>query len=258
MLEPARESVETDNGNGPQMNRLEPTCVIPDLGPEVYARWRASAIGATTERLEGRLIIELVGDVSGCKVLDIGCGDGEFAVELTKRGAVVTGIDSSPAMIEAAKGRAMQHGANIAFRVATAGQLPFPDESFDVVTAITILCFVEDASPVFREIARVLRPGGRLVIGELGKWSTWAAARRIRAWMGSRLWRRGRFRTASELRNLAAEAGLGVESVRGAIYYPRWGVAARLLGRCDPIMGRVTTVGAGFVALSATKPGGKA
>jgi ubiquinone biosynthesis O-methyltransferase len=230
---------------------------IPDLGPEVYARWRASGIGATTERLEGQLILELIGDVSGCRVLDIGCGDGEFALELMKRGALVTGIDSSPAMIDAARSRATQHNADITFQVAVAEHLPFPAEQFDVVTAITILCFVEDAGSVFSEIARVLRPSGHLVIGELGKWSTWAAARRIRAWLGSRLWRQGQFRAANELRGLAEQAGLVVKSVRGAIYYPRWGLAARLLSPCDPVLGRLTTIGAGFVALSATKRGRK-
>ena len=48
---------------------------IPDMGPEVYARWRASGIGATTEWVEGQLILELISDVSGCRVLDIGCGE---------------------------------------------------------------------------------------------------------------------------------------------------------------------------------------
>jgi ubiquinone biosynthesis O-methyltransferase len=239
------------------MSASEPASSLPDLGPEAYARWRTSEIGATTERLERQLILELVGDVSAKRVLDVGCGDGEFAVELAKRGAIVTGIDASTAMIDAAKARAKQHDAGVVFRVAMAEHLPFPAEQFDVVTAITILCFVEDAAPVFREIARVLRPGGRLVIGELGKWSTWAAGRRVRAWLGSRLWRRGRFRTANELRNLAEQAGLVVESVRGAIYYPRWGLAARLLSPCDSALGRLTTVGAGFVALSAVKPAGK-
>jgi ubiquinone biosynthesis O-methyltransferase len=227
---------------------------VADLGPEAYSRWRASEIGATTERLESQLVLELMGDVGGRSVLDVGCGDGEFALELAKRGAVVTGIDASAAMIDAAKRRATQHNADIAFQVGMAEQLPFPAERFDIVTAITILCFVDDAGPVFREIARVLRPGGRLVIGELGKWSTWAAARRIRAWLGSRLWRRGRFRTANELRGLAAQAGLVVESVRGAVYYPRWRFAARLLAPCDPALGRLTTFGAGFFALSAVKP----
>lgn len=237
------------------MNVTEPAFDLPDLGPEVYARWRDSEIGSITERLERELILDLVGDVSGLRVLDVGCGDGEFALELAMRGAIVTGIDASAAMIEAAKGRAKQHNADITFQVAMAENLPFSAEQFDIVTAITILCFVDDAAPVFREIARVLRPGGRLVIGELGKWSTWAAGRRIRAWLGSRLWRRGRFRTADELRGLAEQAGLEVGSVRGAIYYPRWGFAARLLIPYDPVLGRLTTIGAGFVALSAVKVG---
>ena len=178
-------------------------CAVPNLGPVAYTRWRASEIGATTEQLESQLVLELVGDLHGRRVLDVGCGDGEFALELAKRGAVVTGIDASAAMIDAAKRRATQHNVDITFQVGMAEQLAFSAERFDVVTAITILCFVGDAAPVFREIARVLRPGGRLVIGELGKWSTWAAGRRIRAWLGSRLWRRGRFRTANELRGLA-------------------------------------------------------
>jgi ubiquinone biosynthesis O-methyltransferase len=236
------------------MISLEPERAIPDLGPEVYTRWRASATGATTERLERQLILELVGDVSGCRVLDVGCGDGELALELARRGAIVTGIDASAAMIDAAKGRAKRHDAEIVFEVAMAERLPFSAAQFEVVTAITILCFVDDAAPVFREIARVLRPGGRFIIGELGKWSTWAAGRRLRAWLGSRLWRRGRFRTARELRGLAEQAGLAVNNVRGAIYYPRWGFAARLLSPCDPVLSSLTTVGAGFVALSAVKP----
>jgi ubiquinone biosynthesis O-methyltransferase len=234
------------------MNNSE-SCDVPDLGPEIYAQWRASEIGATTERLEDQLILELLGQVSGCRVLDVGCGDGAFALELTKRGAIVTGVDASAAMIDAAKDRAKQHNAAVNFQVAMAEHLPFAAEQFDVVTAITILCFVEDSAPAFREIARVLRPGGRLVIGELGKWSTWAAGRRVRAWLGSRLWRRGRFRTANELRGLAEQAGLVVRGVRGAIYFPRWTPAARLLSPFDPALGRLTMVGAGFVALSAVK-----
>jgi ubiquinone biosynthesis O-methyltransferase len=239
------------------MNAFKPACEFPDLGPDAYVQWRSSEIGAITERLERQLILELVGDVSGRRVLDVGCGDGEFAVELTKRHAIVVGIDASSEMIDAAKGRSKLQKTDAAFQVATAEHLPFSAEQFDVVTAITILCFVDDAASIFREMARVLRPGGRLVIGELGKWSTWAAGRRLRAFLGSPLWRRGRFRTAIELRKLAEEAGLKVNTARGAVYYPRWGVAARVLSSVDPVLSRLTTIGAGFVALSADKPAGR-
>ena len=240
---------------GSPTSSVNTSCEIPGLAPEVYARWRASEIGAATEGLERQLILELVGDVSGRRVLDVGCGDGALTVELTRRGATVTGVDASAAMIEAAKGRARRGRVDIAFQVAKAEDLPFPSEQFDVVTAITILCFVNEPAPAFREAARVLRPGGRFVIGELGKWSTWAAARRLRAWAGSPLWRMARFRTAGELRTCAAEAGLTVESVRGAIFYPRIKLAARLLGRFDLALGRHLTMGAAVLALSARKPG---
>jgi ubiquinone biosynthesis O-methyltransferase len=226
---------------------------LPDLGPVSYARWRASELGAVTERLERELVLKLVGDVQHCRVLDIGCGDGEFALELKRRGATVMGIDASSEMIAAAKTRAHREGVDGTFQVATAQHIPFADEQFDVVTAITILCFVDDPAPVFQEIARVLRPGGRLIIGELGKWSTWAVGRRIRAWFGSRLWRLGRFRTAGELRHLAEGGGLTVKTVRGAIYYPRLAFVARAMSGFDALLGQLTTFGAGFVALAAVK-----
>jgi SAM-dependent methyltransferase len=236
----------------PTMDNASRRSTPLELGPDLYAAWREADIGILTDRLERAVIVDLCGAVAGKSVLDIGCGDGEFAVDLAARGARVTGIDASQKMIAAA--RARPGAREVAFEVAAAEALPFPAESFDLAVAITILCFVADAAPVFREIARVLRPGGRLVIGELGKWSSWAAARRVRGWAGSRVWSRARFRTRRELTGLAEAAGLSVETVRGAVFYPRVASLARLVAPFDRQLGRLTTVGAAFIALSARKP----
>lgn len=224
------------------------------LGPELYAEWRSADIGLVTERLERSLILELAGDVAGKRVLDVGCGDGDLALDLWQRGAQVSGVDASPEMIETARKRALQHSAAIAFEIGLAEELPYAAASFDLVLAVTILCFVADAAPVFRELARVLRPSGRLVIGELGRWSSWAVARRIRAWRGSELWGNAQFRTARELRRLAEGTGLAAAAARGAVFYPRRAAAARLFAPFDARLGRLTTFGAAFIALAATKP----
>ena len=228
---------------------------IPGLGPDIYRQWRASAIGAATERLERRLVLDLIGNIEGRRILDLGCGDGDLAVDLALRGARVTGIDTSAALIAAARARAASAGTEIEFHPAAAQALPFLSEQFDVVAAVTVLCFVDDPLPVFQEAARVLRPGGRFVIGELGKWNSWAAVRRLRGWLGSPLWREARFRTPRELRSLAEAAGLRAEGVRGAIFYPRFRLAARVMAPLDACLGRVTTFGAAFLALRARKDG---
>ena len=137
-------------------------------------------------------------------------------------------------------------------------RLPFPDASFDVVAAITVLCFVSDAAGALREMARVLRPGGRLVLGELGRWSLWAAIRRLRGWLGAATWKAARFRTAGDLRVLAEEAGLSVTAIRGAVFYPPVGILARALAPLDAWLGHLTTVGAAFIAMSAVSAADRA
>ncbi len=82
-------------------------------------------------------------------------------------------------MIAYASAQAAEDKAAINYAVARAERLPFPDRSFDLATPITVLAFVREPDFAMREVARVLRPGGSLVIGDLGKWSLWVASRRI-------------------------------------------------------------------------------
>ncbi|MDI9847076.1 class I SAM-dependent methyltransferase [Rhodoblastus sp. 17X3] len=229
------------------MSRKDPTTI----GPAPYAAWRATSLGAITEAIEQGLILDMIGKIAGARVLDVGCGDGALVCVMASRGAEATGVDPDPAMLAAARSRAASEGVRAAFVEGRVERLPFPDASFDVVFSVTVLCFTRDAASSVRELARVLRPGGRLVLGELGRWSLWAALRRVRGWLGAETWKAARFRGASELRSLAEQAGLSVTAIRGAVYYPPVGAFARALAPIDSRLGRLTTFGAAFIALGA-------
>jgi ubiquinone/menaquinone biosynthesis C-methylase UbiE len=225
-----------------------------EFGPEAYTIWRSSSLGTITEDIERRLILRLAGELNGRAVLDVGCGDGALTLVCWQNGASrVVGCDIDPRMIACAVARATQHKATVTYAVSRAETLPFPDRSFDLVTAIAVLAFVPEPGLALGEIARVLRPGGRLIIGDLGKWSLWAASRRLRGWFGAGMWNAARFRSASELRALVQAAKLRVEHVSGAVYYPRSRLIATMMAPIDPLLGELTTFGAAFVAVQANK-----
>lgn len=76
----------------------------------------------------------------------------------------MTSIDASPAMIAAARHRAGCEGGGAEFFVVSAEALPFAASSFDVAAAITVLCFIDDASAALPEMIGVLKPGGQPVL----------------------------------------------------------------------------------------------
>jgi len=230
----------------------KPTEGRPGL-PDAYRRWRASRLGQITDRLEEELILGLVGLPAGRRILDVGCGDGVLASALARAGATVMGVDRDRHMLTIGQSRGQRAGLHLEFVEGDIRALPFADATFDVVIAITALCFVPDPERVVREMARVLRPGGRAVIGELGRWNLWAARRRISGWLGPSVWSAATFWTPGQLRGLAMKAGLTVTATRGAIFYPPYATPAALLEPWDAWLGRRTTSCAAFLAIVGQK-----
>ncbi|WP_370184048.1 class I SAM-dependent methyltransferase [Rhodococcus wratislaviensis] len=114
-------------------------------------------------------LVSLSGAGPGDRVLDVGCGTGYFATRLAaavQPGGRVDGIDPSPPMIDYATGR--RGTAHAGFSVAAAEQLPFPDASFDVVTSTLVIHHIAPGarSAAAREMSRVLRPGGRVLVAD--------------------------------------------------------------------------------------------
>lgn len=130
-----------------------------DFAADYSARNENSLFNAYYERPE---MIRLAGEVAGLDVLDAGCGSGPLSHALRARGAVVSGCDLSPAMVELARERL---GEDTDVQVADLGApLPYPDDTFDLVVASLALHYVEDWASALTELRRVLRPGGRLCV----------------------------------------------------------------------------------------------
>lgn len=227
---------------------------LMEFDPSVYDRWRRSRLGRITDTLEQDLLLELIGPVAGSRTLDVGCGDGQLAFALAKAGASVSAIDTNARMLEAARQRLEAEAVEGRFVEANAEALPFDTASFDLVTAVTVLCFVNRPDRALAEMARVLKSGGQLVIGELGRYSIWAFWRRLRGWLGHPTWRSANFRSAAELRDLATGVGLAVQTTKAAVFYPPLGWAAALLAPVDRWLGRRLVCGGAFLVLVATKP----
>jgi SAM-dependent methyltransferase len=119
--------------------------------------------GAYNAHYDRPAVLELLGDVTGLRVLDAGCGPGLYAEALVEAGAVVTAFDASPTMVELARARV---GGRADVRVADLDRpLSWLDDaSQDRAVLALVLHHVPDRVAALAEIARVLRPGGRLVV----------------------------------------------------------------------------------------------
>lgn len=110
-------------------------------------------------------LIDAAGVEPGVRVLDVGCGSGEFLGRLRDAGAIAQGADPAAAMVDLAR----RHAPTVR---AEAESLPFPAGSFDVVTAINALQFAEDTTAALREFVRVSGVGARIAV------ANWAEASR--------------------------------------------------------------------------------
>src|SRR5947207_15840655 len=122
---------------------------------------------ADTMRESGEALVQRLGITKGLKVLDVGCGDGTTALPEAKLGADVLGIDIARNLVEAGNRRATEHVlTNLKFQEGDASNLEqVPDKTFDLVVSIFGAMFAPKPFDVAKEMVRVTRPGGRIVMG---------------------------------------------------------------------------------------------
>lgn len=153
------------------------------FGPGAYGAWFETPLGRLVWADEFQAMVTLLNPLAGHRILDAGCGDGRLAATLAREAERVIGVDANRDMLRAARHR-RDHGAQVDLVGADLAALPFPNDSLDAVTAVTVFCFVAEPVAALRELARVVRPGGRVVVGELSRWSLWAVQRQLEARSG--------------------------------------------------------------------------
>jgi SAM-dependent methyltransferase len=156
----------------------------------------------------------------GTRVVDVGCGSGDFLAWAGGRGAVVAGIDPAPGMLAIARDRLFGD-----LRLGSADELPWPAGSFDVATSFNALQFAADTLEALGECARVVEAGGFVAV------ANWAEAAlndlhvieaAVAAADGEEPWPDGELRFAGGLEALFAEAGL--TAVRAGVAELPWEV----------------------------------
>jgi ubiquinone/menaquinone biosynthesis C-methylase UbiE len=122
---------------------------------------------AASMRESGEALVSKLGITEGLQVLDLGCGDGTTAVPAAQLGADVLGVDIASNLVAAGKARAKELGlANLSFQEGDATDLnELDDESFDLVISVFGAMFAPKAFDVAKEMVRVTKPGGRIVMG---------------------------------------------------------------------------------------------
>jgi SAM-dependent methyltransferase len=144
-------------------------------------RWRRIDSGADAEFFIGYLdraaaglraarveALEALSVPEAAAVLDVGCGVGEFIMEIAQQfpGVHAVGIDASVQLVDVARGRAERAEASVQFHVGHAEQLEFVDEAFDRVNCSRVLVHLDDPAAAIAEMHRVLKRGGRVSIWE--------------------------------------------------------------------------------------------
>ncbi len=144
-----------------------------DREPSSYDNWYKTTLGKHVDEVETRCAFNLLQPQNGLKILDVGCGTGNFSIKLARMGCIVTGVDISDGMLQIARNKASAENLTAKFLTMDICSLEIEDESFDAVISMAALEFIEKPLKAIDEMFRVLKPGGHLLAGTINRDSSW-------------------------------------------------------------------------------------
>jgi 2-polyprenyl-6-hydroxyphenyl methylase/3-demethylubiquinone-9 3-methyltransferase len=184
-------------------------------------------LGYVRDRVSAHLGRDPLGDrpLGGLSALDVGCGGGLLCEPLARLGAAVTGIDLAVANVAVAARHAARLDLPVTYRVTSAEQLAAAGEAFDLVCVMEVVEHVTAPAPFLDTCARLVRPGGALVLATLNRTlRSFAlgivAAAYLLGWLPRGTHRGSRFMRPSEAARPLRRAGLNVVDLTGVTYDP--------------------------------------
>lgn len=145
-----------------------------DQSAEDYDKWYQDPMGKFVDDIETDCIFSLTDNITGSRILDIGCGTGHLSEKLCKSGGIVTGIDISEKMLQKACENRDHLGLHIEYKYMDLYNLVFDNYSFDYVFSMAAFEFIKNIELAFENIRKVLKPNGTIIIGTIHKNSSWA------------------------------------------------------------------------------------
>lgn len=166
-----------------------------------YDEWYETKLGAFSDKVQTELALSFFKPNSGMKILDVGCGTGNFSIKLAKMGCKVIGIDKSEKMLEKAKMKAEGKELDIEFHKMDVYDLDFPNESFDGVFSMAAFEFIYEPKKAYDDMYRVLKENGYLLIGTINKESRWGQLYRSEIFQEESVYKYADFKSIDDLKS---------------------------------------------------------
>jgi len=218
------------------------------------------------------VMLDWIGDIRGTRVLDIGIASGRFVYAFAQSGADTHGAEISRVILHEVTEQMAELALPVKLTQCDAENLPFAEESFEAINCQQVLLHLPHKEVALREMSRVLKPGGRLVIDLTNRKGLFAVYEHLFKFrflyrLKDVLKRRPRrsivytdTRTANEFRDLLEGAGFEIRKLEGFGFLPAMGwicplrLSRLLTPRLDRMFGRILPGGASFIMAQAIKP----
>lgn len=170
-----------------------------------YDSWYLTKMGGFVDKVESELAFSMFDIYPGMKVLDVGCGTGNFSIKLAQQGCKVVGIDISDEMLDIARNKAEDLGLDIQFYNMDVYQLQFEDGGFDGAFSMAAFEFIDKPRAALDEMMRVVKEKGQVFIGTISGDSKWGELYKSEPIKSNSVFKYACFKTLEDLKQLYPE-----------------------------------------------------